>query len=184
MKYISTVLLAFWLGLRVSGADAAMVTSEAYLDALQSVPSNGSVATGVATVVFDTTALTLDLTLSVVGISLADITFPSGGLAFGAIGPVHIHREVAGTNGPVVVPFADAVDYSATATGFDLSTTGVSFDAALLPDIASGGLYLNVHTIQNPSGEIRGQLSDIPLPATLFLMVAGLLAMAGRSPKF
>ena len=46
-------------------------------------------------------------------------------------------------------------------------------------DVLLDGLYyLNVHTALNPGGEIRGQVSPIPVPATLPLAV-GALALLG-----
>ena len=39
------------------------------------------------------------------GLSIADIAFPGGGLAFGGTGPVHLHRGAAGTNGGIIAPF-------------------------------------------------------------------------------
>ena len=186
MKNVARLLPAVCFFIHVAGADAALITSEISLDALQSVPANPSTATGTATVEFDTAGLTLNLSLSVIGISLADVTFPGGGLAFGGIGPVHIHEAAAGSTGPVVVPFPDAVDYTDTASGFDLSSSGVSFASTLLPAITSGAVYLNVHTLTNPSGEIRGQLvpsSAVPLPPTSFVLATGLLAMIFRTRR-
>ena len=42
----------------------------------------------------------------------------SGFLPLTPIGPMHIHEEVVGANGPVVVPFSQLAFYTATATGF------------------------------------------------------------------
>jgi len=52
-------------------------------------------------------------------------------------------------------------------------------EAALLAGLASGTAYLNIHTAQNPGGEIRSFLVAVPEPATLGfvgLALAGLLA--------
>ncbi len=81
----------------------------------------------------------------------------------------HIHSGVQGENGPIVV----------TLFKFDSPQNGVSqsdnITAAILegpmqgktiPDLISamsnGSTYVNVHTEQNPNGEVRGQLVDIP----------------------
>jgi len=49
-------------------------------------------------------------------------------------------------------------------------------EAALLAGLGSGEAYLNIHTTQNPGGEIRGFLVATPEPGTL--LVAG-VALAG-----
>jgi plastocyanin len=67
----------------------------------------------------------------------------------------HIHRGVAGTNGSIVVNFGTLPSAGGS---FTSATTGVS--AALIQEIlgAPAGFYVNVHTANNQSGEIRGQL--------------------------
>jgi CHRD domain len=66
---------------------------------------------------------------------------------------LHIHRGVAGTNGPVVVDFTD-ISNNAQTTGC------VPADPALLAEIAANpaGFYLNFHTISFLKGAMRGQL--------------------------
>ena len=115
---------ALLLGLTAS---AQAIFATASLDSAQEVPAgvSTSTATGQAKLNYDIATSTLDFSLVVDGISLADITFPGGGLAFGAAGPVHIHNAVAGANGGIVVPFPSMADYTATATGFALEATGI-----------------------------------------------------------
>ncbi len=65
----------------------------------------------------------------------------------------HIHRGVAGTNGPVVVPF--------TAPAADGNAKGCApADPALIDEIIGNpaGFYVNVHTTEHPAGAIRAQL--------------------------
>lgn len=63
----------------------------------------------------------------------------------------HIHRGAPGTNGEVIYPL--------DLTGMTLSGT-LSFNATRdLGDLNAGNLYVNVHTMTNPGGEIRGQLT-------------------------
>ena len=51
-------------------------------------------------------------------------------------------------------------------------------EAALASFLAAGTAYLNVHSTEFPSGEIRGFLAPIPLPATLVPLLAGLIGLA------
>ena len=55
-------------------------------------------------------------------------------------------------------------------------------EAALAAALAEGRAYLNIHSELHPTGEIRGFLTAIPLPAGLPLLLAGVLALgwAGR----
>lgn len=84
----------------------------------------------------------------------------------------HIHIAPAGSNGPIAVwlyPSAppaklidgrfDGVLAEGTITSSDL--TGPLADGSitdLLSDMQNGITYVNVHTSQNPGGEIRGQI--------------------------
>jgi len=65
---------------------------------------------------------------------------------------VHIHEAPAGKNGPIVIPL--------TQTGPDvwsvpenIKLTDVQFES-----FKAGNLYVNVHTVANRGGEIRGQI--------------------------
>jgi hypothetical protein len=64
----------------------------------------------------------------------------------------HIHMGAAGTNGPVIVPFAKTGD----------NKFGAAPDAKLTDEqyaaYKAGNLYVNVHSAANPGGEIRAQI--------------------------
>ena len=84
----------------------------------------------------------------------------------------HLHIGPAGVNGPVVASLLPAnfnphsrkarranFYISGNLTSSDLvgPLTGQPLDA-LIAEIQAGNVYINIHTKQNPSGEIRGQL--------------------------
>lgn len=109
------------------------------------------------------------------GIPLEDCNFSSR---------LHIHLGPATVNGPVVFTPADLTmghfdDQDNVQFGIDPNTgaaivSGIwdtDDENPLTPDLVSalksGNIYLNVHTIRLPGGEIRGQVHRAPEPGTL-----------------
>ncbi|MEM8503989.1 MAG: CHRD domain-containing protein [Cyanobacteria bacterium P01_D01_bin.1] len=94
--------------------------------------------------------------------NFSDLTSPL--LPIGGVDPVgnpesaiHIHIGEAGMNGPIVRNLTVDEAGGEFSGAFDLSDAQVD---ALVAD----GLYINVHTENNPSGELRGQI-DVALRA-------------------
>jgi hypothetical protein len=85
--------------------------------------------------------------------------FRSGSLTFTGLTSnataAHIHQGAAGVNGPVIVPLAGGA--GATAGTWSVPA-GTFLTASQLNVLKVGGLYANVHTVNNPAGEIRGQI--------------------------
>src|SRR5206468_1549375 len=71
----------------------------------------------------------------------------------------HIHQAPAGTPGPVIVPL-DASAVTGTSGTFS-GTSTVALTDAQVTVLQAGGLYVNVHTARNGSGEIRGQIAVV-----------------------
>lgn len=96
-------------------------------------------------------AFAATLTKSGTGGALAwRLTF--NGLSGPAIA-AHIHVAPRGQAGPVRVPLCAPCSSGATGTA--------SVDAAVLEALEADRAYVNVHTVINPAGEIRGQLSAV-----------------------
>lgn len=83
----------------------------------------------------------------------------------------HLHCAMPGQNGPVVVPLFGAEDRSfqngsiaGTISASDITEAGMTCQpniqtfAHLIQAMREGKIYVNVHTVQNPQGEVRGQL--------------------------
>ena len=66
---------------------------------------------------------------------------------------------------------------------FDLSTfafSGGATEASFIAGLESGLAYVNIHDVNFPAGEIRGQLTEVtPEPASLLLLSTGALAACG-----
>jgi CHRD domain-containing protein/uncharacterized protein DUF3455 len=92
------------------------------------------------------------------------------------LGPItagHIHAGVAGSNGPVQVPFfgTGLSDPSLSAT---VGTVTVS-DVTLLTNLTTnpGGFYANLHTTEFPGGAVRGQLHKLAHAVDLTAVLRG-----------
>ena len=103
-------------------------------------------------------------TFTVAGDSAVSYTLTVNGLD--DVTGAHIHNGDRGDTGPVLVglfspqgplPHPHGQIASGTFTAKDVH--GIAF-AALLKKMASGGVYVNVHSSANPAGEIRGQIHE------------------------
>ncbi len=153
------------VGLSVSlNASGATVTFVVPLDghqeinALTGLPDGGDPdGTGTATLMIDNIANSISWEITVANILLPPI---------GA----HIHQQVVGMNGGVVVNFSGQLS-GANLVDADL--------ASLLANPT--GFYVNIHNEQFTSGAIRGQLgSPAPAPAGALLLATGIAALGGR----
>lgn len=64
----------------------------------------------------------------------------------------HVHLGATGVNGPIIVPMTD------NGTGTFTVPSGTVLTEAQATAFAAGGLYVNAHSTDNPTGEVRGQI--------------------------
>lgn len=186
--FIPTLLLIVAIAtvVRVQEAGALPMTFVGSLAGANEVPTVASPGTGSATVVLDSTAQTIRVNATFSGLTSNDVA-------------AHIHCcAPLGTNAGVAttVPAFPGFPLGVTSGSyssavFDLTQPTIynpafvtleggtipQAEAALIAGIEHGMTYLNIHTTNNPGGEIRGQLEPVPEPTTLVLwgtMMAGL----------
>jgi hypothetical protein len=153
------VLGALLFAVPSAHADPILVY-QAFLSGANENPPNATTGTGYGTV-------TLNATMDQF---VVDLTWQ--GLT-GNASAGHIHGPAPiGTNAPVIFPFAIVPGVSGHFTGtFAINATQLGW-------LTDGLLYMNLHTASFPGGEIRGQLTPTPEPASLILLSTGLFGIA------
>jgi hypothetical protein len=82
----------------------------------------------------------------------------------------HIHSGAAGSNGPIVADLiapgsgVASINQSGTITVANLKGPMAGDMAAFMAALRAGTLYVNVHTVANPGGELRAQFPAPPGP--------------------
>lgn len=152
---LGLVVTLLWSAPRLS-ADQIFV---AHLNGKQVVsPPSTSLATGIATVDLNSLQTMITVNLSFSGLE-------------GPATAAHIHGPaLPGANAGILFPLTgvpSAISGSIPTQSFAITSTDLGY-------LESGLLYVNVHTGVFPAGEIRGQLSAVPEPASLLLTAIGL----------
>jgi hypothetical protein len=163
---------ALGAALAVGAAAQAQIPFNFTLSGAQEVPPNNTNSSGAAQLLYDPGTQTFDLDLMVFGITLGELH----GVGPNST-PVHIHNAPAGANGPIVIDIGNFGQFVNDGLGIRLQLTGVPI-GNFEPQLFAGDLYVNVHTVNFPGGQIRGQI--IPTPATLALLGIGGLVAASR----
>ena len=186
MRYLSPALVLMGaLILQTPAAQATPMTFVGNLSGANEVPPVASPGTGLATVILDPTAQTLQVNATFSGLTSNDVA-------------AHIHCcAPLGTNAGVAttVPAFPGFPLGVTSgtyssVVFDLTQSLIynpafvtlegglpQAEAALIAGIEGGQTYFNIHTVNNPGGEIRSQLFPAPEPASLVLLGSALLGL-------
>jgi len=74
-------------------------------------------------------------------------------------GGAHIHLGVAGKNGPIVFPLTTVLDGDLNGGQFLGADNTFTLSASQLMQLEADEFYLNIHTLEYPGGELRGQFT-------------------------
>ena len=184
------VMMAAALMLPAPRAYAAPMTFTAILSGANELPNPvPSPGTGLATVVLDPTAQTLQVNATFSGLTSPTIT----GAHIHCCAPFGTNAGVAtttpvfpgfpqvgnsGTYSSQVFDLTQPLIYNPAFIALQAGSTPAEMlmnaENSLIAGIIGGQTYFNIHTSNFPAGEIRGQLAPVPLPAALPLFAAGL----------
>lgn len=144
---------------------ASAVQAQAQTINFTAALSGGNQVPGVLTGSAGTATVSLNTTTNVVTYRVDVYNMPVGTTAS------HFHVGAAGVAGPVVVNFTVQTNISndyaitGTASATDLvprAAQGINSWDDFIQALALGNIYVNVHSTNNPGGEIRGQVLRVP----------------------
>jgi len=158
MSHATPFLRAFALALAVAlGLSAPPLLAQSAgelafhtpLTGSQEVPANGSRASGHVTATLD------GMTLTVTG------TFSGLESDYNTSVGAHIHLGFAGENGPVNFPLTPTLDGNLRGGFFAAAENTLTLSEAQVAALMGRRYYVNIHTVNLPAGEIRGQLAPV-----------------------
>src|SRR6266404_9609572 len=183
---VTALAIATALMLPVPAAYAIPVTFVGHLAGANEVPPIASPGMGLATVVLDPTAQTIQVNATFSGLTSNDTAAhihccaPLGtnvGVATTVPAfPGFPLMVTSGTYSSVVFDLTQPLIYN---PAFVTAQGGLpQAETALIAGIVGGMTYFNIHTMTNMGGEIRGQLEPVPEPASLVLLGSALLGFS------
>ncbi|MEO7276164.1 MAG: CHRD domain-containing protein [Vicinamibacterales bacterium] len=182
---------AMLVALSASAAQAVPITYKTVLNGTNENPDVLTAGTGTATVIYDSVTHLLSLNVAFSGLT-GDTTAS------------HIHccqadpllNAGVATTTPTFAGFPLGVKSGTYANVLDLtlaSSWNPAFvtaqggiggaEAALAAGLNAGASYLNIHSSFAGGGEIRGQLTAVPEPASMALLGLGMAAVASRKRR-
>jgi hypothetical protein len=183
------VIFAVLMFFGVAKADQLVFTTT--LTGSQEVPPTGSPGVGSVLITIDTVT-----NLMTVNVSFAGLASPTtiahihccagpGGIAIPATTVPSFPGFPTGVTTGVYLQTFDLTLASSYNPAFITASSGTvaSAQAAFIAGLLNGQAYFNIHTVQFPGGEIRGQLQAVPEPATLLLLGSGVVGVAGAVRK-
>ena len=104
----------------------------------------------------------------------------------------HLHQGAPTAAGPIILPLytppagtlANTLSLSGTSSQADLSGALAADFAGFVAALKAGDIYVNVHTVLNPPGEIRGNVvlaQAAPAPGPASSGSGGFLGSSGSS---
>jgi hypothetical protein len=173
MRSVSPALMMIAaLALPSTVATANPITFSANLSGANEGPPVATPGTGLATVILDAAAQTLQ-----VNVTFSGLTSNTMAAHIHCCAPLGTNVGVA-TTVPAFPGFPLGVTSGTYSSAvFDLTQSLIynpafitlqgglpQAEAAFIAGIQAGQTYLNIHTVNNPGGEIRGQLTPVPGP--------------------
>jgi hypothetical protein len=154
VKFVKPLAILFFIAFSYTYAAGQILNLTVPLDAGQEVPPLALPGTGTGNFTFNPLTNVLSGTVTFSGLSAPSTAG-------------HIHTGAVGINGPVVIPIDASGGVGVTAGTMIVPPTDLAA-AGLLNAFITNGTYTNIHTGNNPGGEIRGQIN---MPATTFVDV-------------
>ncbi|MBX2878956.1 MAG: CHRD domain-containing protein [Granulosicoccus sp.] len=133
-------------------APTGIAVMQVALDGSSEVPPVSSAGSGTAYLTVNETT-----GAAVINVITTGLTTPTA---------AHLHGGFAGSNGGVL----QELEQDAAEVGNFSTAAGTVLSAENLTSLLNGGTYINVHTAETPSGELRGQV----LPSGITLLNAAL----------
>ena len=198
-RFVAMTLLAF-AATAISRPASAMINiykANITHDQVVGIPDEGSSGLGTFVLNTDVVPPTLSYDITLIGLDLDGLRTP--GNADDNVTGAHLHVAPFGASGSIVFGL---IDPSASLRN-DLDDLLINAASGMIHGVWDGtegnggtltdqlpsfltlnaanqtNIYFNVHTTDHPSGEIRGQLTFVPEPATLAIFALSVLVAGG-----